>query len=58
MIIITSKIFKNIDDNNYTKKIYSKTSMIITALKKIDDENNYIKNIQKTLMIIITSKKY
>ena len=40
MIIITSKIFKNIDDNNYIKK-YSKTSMIII------DDNNYIKNIQK-----------
>ena len=38
MIIITSKIFKNIDDNNYIKK-YSKTSMIIT------DDNNYIENI-------------
>ena len=38
MIIITSKIFKNIDDNNYTKK-YSKTSMIII------DDNNYIENI-------------
>ena len=33
MIIITPKIFKNIDDNNYIKK-YSKTSMII-----IDDNN-------------------
>ena len=30
MIIITSKIFKNIDDNNYIKKIF----------KNIDD-NNY-----------------
>ena len=29
MIIITSKIFKNIDDNNYIKKI----------LKNIDDNN-------------------
>ena len=38
MIIITSKIFKNIDDNNYIKK-YSKTSMIIITLKKIDDNN-------------------
>ena len=38
MIIITSKIFKNIDDNNYIKK-YSKTSMIII------DDNNYIENI-------------
>ena len=37
MIIITSKIFKNIDDN-YIKK-YSKTSMIIITLKKIDDNN-------------------
>ena len=33
MIIITSKIFKNIDDNNYIKK-YSKTLNI--------DDNNYI----------------
>ena len=40
MIIITSKTFKNIDDNNYIKQ-YSKTSMIII------DDNNYIKNIQK-----------
>ena len=38
MILITSKIFKNIDDNNYIKK-YSKTSMIIITLKKIDDNN-------------------
>ena len=38
MIIITSKIFKNIDDNNYIKK-YSKTLMIII------DDNNYIENI-------------
>ena len=38
MIIITSKIFKNIDDNNYIKK-YSKTLMIIITLKKIDDNN-------------------
>ena len=37
MIIITSKIFKNVDDNNYIKK----KSMIII------DDNNYIKNIQK-----------
>ena len=52
MIIITSKIFKNIDDNNYIKK-YSKTSMmIIITLKKysktsmiIIDDNNYIENI-------------
>ena len=29
MIMITSKIFKNIDDNNYIKKI----------LKNIDDNN-------------------
>ena len=35
MITITSKIFKNIDDNNYIKKIF----------KNIDD-NNYIENIQ------------
>ena len=34
MIIITSKIFKNIDDNNYIKK-YSKTLMIIITLKSI-----------------------
>ena len=42
MIIITSKIFKNIDDNNYIKK-YSKTSMIIITSKKIFkniDDNN------------------
>ena len=32
MIIITSKIFKNIDDNTYIKKLF----------KNIDD-NNYIK---------------
>ena len=42
MIIITSKIFKNIDDNNYIKK-YSKTSMIIITsqkiFKNIDDNN-------------------
>ena len=38
MIIITSKIFKNIDDNSYIKK-YSKKSMIII------DDNNYIENI-------------
>ena len=38
MTIITSKIFKNIDDNNYIKK-YSKTLMIII------DDNNYIENI-------------
>ena len=38
MIILTSKIFKNIDDNNYIKK-YSKTSMIII------DDNNYIEDI-------------
>ena len=38
MIIITSKIFKKInDDNNHIKKY----------LKKIDDDNNYIKNIQR-----------
>ena len=36
MITITSKIFKNIDDNNYIKKIF----------KNIDD-NNYIENIQR-----------
>ena len=35
MIIIKSKIFKKIDDNNYIK-----------IFKKIDD-NNYIKNILK-----------
>ena len=53
MIIITSKIFKNIDDNNYIKK-YSKTSMIIITSKKysktsmiIIDDNNYIENISK-----------
>ena len=40
MIIITSKIFKNIDDNNYIKK-YLKTLMIII------DDNNYIENIQR-----------
>ena len=34
MTIITSKIFKNIDDNNYIKKIF----------KNIDD-NNYINKI-------------
>ena len=33
MIIITSKIFKN-DDNNYIKKKYSKTLMIIIKSKK------------------------
>ena len=47
MIIITSKIFKNINDNNYIKK-YSKTSMIIITSKKIFkniDDNNYIENI-------------
>ena len=51
MIVITSKIFKNIDDNNYIKK-YSKTSMIIIKSKKysktsmiIIDDNNYIENI-------------
>ena len=51
MIIITSKIFKNIDDNNYIKK-YSKTSMIIIISEKysktsmiIIDDNNYIENI-------------
>ena len=47
MIIITSKIFKNIDDNNYIKK-HSKTSMIIITSKKIFkniDYNNYIENI-------------
>ena len=51
MIIITSKIFKNIDDNNYIKK-YSKTSMIIITSEKysktsmiIIDDNNYIENI-------------
>ena len=37
MIIITSKIFKNVDDNNYIKK----------KLMIIIDDNNYIKNIQK-----------
>ena len=40
MIIITSKIFKNIDNNNYIKK-YLKTLMIII------DDNNYIENIQR-----------
>ena len=40
MIIITLKLFKNIDDNNYIKK-YSKPSMIII------DDNNYIENIQR-----------
>ena len=51
MIIITSKIFKNIDANNYIKK-YSKTSMIIITSKKylktsmiIIDDNNYIESI-------------
>ena len=38
MIIITSKIFKNINDKNYIKKIF-KTSMIIITLKKMDDNN-------------------
>ena len=47
MIIITSRIFKNTDDNNYIKK-YSKTSMIIITSNKYS----------KTSMIIITSKKY
>ena len=37
MIIITSKIFKTIDDDNNYIKIF----------KKIDDDNNYIKNIQR-----------
>ena len=37
MIIIISKIFKNIDDNNYIKKIF----------KNIDDNNYIKKNIQK-----------
>ena len=36
IITITSKIFKNIDDNNYIKKIF----------KNIDD-NNCIENIQR-----------
>ena len=60
MIIITSKIFKKIDDdNNYIKNIqrdrwecldrkYSKGSVGIPRskiFKKIDDDNNYIKNI-------------
>ena len=51
MIIITSKIFKNIDDNNYIKK-YLKTLMIIITSKEysktsmiIIDDNNYIENI-------------
>ena len=48
MIIITSKIFKNINDNNYIQKKYSKTLMIIITSKKYS----------KTSMIIITSKKY
>ena len=34
MIIITLKIFKKIDDNNYIKK-YLKRSMIIITLKDI-----------------------
>ena len=34
MIIITLKIFKKIDDNNYIKK-YLKRSMIIITLKNI-----------------------
>ena len=37
MIIITSKIFKKIDDDNNTSKIF----------KKIDDDNNYMENIQR-----------
>ena len=37
MIIITSKIYKMIDDDNNYIKIF----------KKIDDDNNYIKNIQR-----------
>ena len=51
MIIITSKIFKNIDDNNYIKK-YLKTLMIIITSKEYSktsmiliDDNNYIENI-------------
>ena len=48
MIIITSKIIKKIDDNNYIKK-YSKTSMIIITskiFKKIGG-NNYIEHFQR-----------
>ena len=47
MIIITSKIFKNIDDNNYIKKIF----------KNIDD-NNYIKKYSEASMIIIDDNNY
>ena len=38
MIIITSKIFKNIDDNNYIKKIF-KNINDDNYIKKIDDNN-------------------
>ena len=58
MIIITSKIFKNIDDNNYIKKIFkdiNDSNYIKKIFKNIDD-NNYIKKYSKTSMIIITSK--
>ena len=48
MIIITSEIFKNIDDNNYIKK-YSKTSMIIITSKKYSKTLMIIKQIMRNI---------